>query len=289
MAVGRWLPILFLCLSAPAWAVPPATVEAVQAPAWRERAGQKEPLAPGMELRHGDRISTGEGARAYLKLAEGSTVKLGESAALGFYSRSLQPRSAFKGALDVATGAFRFTTDLLRRVRSREVSIRVGTATVGIRGTDVWGRTDKEKDLVCLIEGKIEVAHPLAPEPVAMTEAMSFFVAPNGATPQPVAPVDPAQLEQWARETEIEPGDGAVRRGGRWALLLGEAAGEADALALYDKARTAGFAARVRVLAGAEGGWIYRVLVPGFASEVEAQAAAGRLMKQTGLEARPGR
>jgi hypothetical protein len=38
-----------------------------------------------------------------------------------------------------------------------EVSIRVGTATIGIRGTDVWGKTDKDGDLVALLEGRIDI------------------------------------------------------------------------------------------------------------------------------------
>ena len=66
--------------STAALALAPATVELVQAPAWLERDGRSQPLAPGMELRSGDLVRTGTGARAYLMLAEGSRVKLGESA-----------------------------------------------------------------------------------------------------------------------------------------------------------------------------------------------------------------
>jgi hypothetical protein len=38
---------------------PVATVEAVQAPAWRDRGGITAPLAPGMELKSGDVLRTG--------------------------------------------------------------------------------------------------------------------------------------------------------------------------------------------------------------------------------------
>jgi hypothetical protein len=94
------------------------------------------------------------GARAYLMLAEGSRVKLGEAARFGLHTRSMQPQKTFRGALDVIAGAFRFTTGKLKKSVPRDVAIRVGTATIGIRGTDVWGKTDKDGDLVALLEGK---------------------------------------------------------------------------------------------------------------------------------------
>ncbi len=74
----------------------PATVELVQAPAWVDRAGRTLPLAPGMELQSGDLVRTGGGARAYLMLAEGSRVKLGEAARFSLHTRSMEPRSAWR-------------------------------------------------------------------------------------------------------------------------------------------------------------------------------------------------
>ena len=35
--------------------------------------------------------------------------------------------------------------------------------TAGIRGTDLWGSSDAERDLVCLVEGRITVTHPRKP------------------------------------------------------------------------------------------------------------------------------
>src|SRR2546428_9578137 len=110
---------------ASAWAAPQAIVEAVQMPAWLDREGRVLPLAPGLEVKNGDRLRTGEGARAYLKLPEGSTVKLGESAQLSF--RTEEVPAVFKAALDVAAGAFRFTTAVLQKLRKRDVSIKVRT------------------------------------------------------------------------------------------------------------------------------------------------------------------
>lgn len=275
-------------LAAPAQAVPQATVDAVVTPAWIERNGRTRPLDVGMEVKNGDRIRTGDGARAYLKLAEGSTVKIGEKASLGFFSRSLKPHRSFRGALDVATGAFRFTTDALRRVKERDVAVRVGTATVGIRGTDVWGKSDGTQDLVMLIDGRIEVRHASG-ETVEMGEPLTVFVAPKGAAPLPLTTASQEELHVRARETEIVPGDGAARKGGRWKLSLGSFADEASALERYDLAREAGFAAVIVPRATEDGAWVYEVVQKGFADEAEAQRTAARLKAATGFAAAPAR
>ncbi|HEX8962415.1 MAG TPA: FecR family protein [Rhodocyclaceae bacterium] len=273
-------------LSLPAWAVAPASVTAVQAPAWLERAGRLRPLAVGMAIENGDRIRTGDDARAYLTLAEGSTVKLGAGSKLAFFSMSVKPRKEYRGALDVLTGAFRFTTDGLKRaVKSREVMVRVGAATAGIRGTDVWGRSDDREDLICLVEGKIDVWHAALPAPISMSEPMSFFVVPKGQAPKAVAPVSAEELGQWVRQTEIGRGAGASRAGGKVPVSLGIYKSEAEVLDQYDIARSAGFAVSIKPVAAEGGGWNYQLVATGFPDKEEAAAAAGRLEAATGIEA----
>lgn len=283
----RWLAAFLFLLSSVALAAPIARVEAVQAPVWLDRDGRSLPLAPDMELRNGDVVRTGEGARAYLLLAEGSRVKLGESARFGLHSRSLDGRKVFRAALDVAAGAFRYTTGLVGKTRPRDLAIRVGTATIGIRGTDVWGRTNAEGDLVALIEGRIEITR--GGELTEMTQAMQYYDAPRGKAAE-VKPLAPEVLKTLARQTEIEAGDGAARARGAWALVLGGALAREDALARYDDLREAGFAARLRpVAADGAGEWRYEVRLTGFASRMEAEAAAVRIKTRTGLNAQPKR
>lgn len=254
-------------------AAPAATVDAVQTPAWRVRGDVIEPLTPGMELQSGDQVRTGTGARAYLKLAEGSTVKLGEGARMSFYSHSLKPASFFRGALDVAIGAFRFTTAQAAKLRSRDVAIRVGTATIGVRGTDVWGKSSEDRDLVMLIEGHVEVK-PAGGEPVQMVEPRSVFIALRGAAPLPLSSATEAELKSRSRETDLEPSNGALHSGGRYLIRLGEPLDEAGALALYDHARAAGYPARIHPVRS-DGGWQYEVVVKGYADRSEADRAAG--------------
>jgi hypothetical protein len=262
------------------FAAAPATVEAVQAPAWRDRGGLTVPLAAGMELKSGDVVRTGAGSRAYLMLAEGSRVKLGEGAQFTLYTASLRPEKTFRGALDIVAGAFRFTTAKLKKTLPREVAIRVGTATIGIRGTDIWGKTDKDGDLVALIDGRIEIAR--AGEITELAKPMTFFDAPAGKAAE-VKPLDMETFVKLARQTEILPGDGAARAKGKGSMRLATVASEEAALELYDRIREAGFAARILPRATEGGGWTYELRLGGYANAAEAEAAASVVQTRTGL------
>ncbi|HEY7658844.1 MAG TPA: FecR family protein [Burkholderiales bacterium] len=278
-------------LGAPA-AAQTLMVEGVVSPAWVERGGARLPLAVGMQLIEKDRIVTGPGSRALLRMAEGSAIKLGESASL--VVGSLEDRAVAGAALlvmaslDVVRGAFRFTTGIFGRPAvGRDVRIRISTATVGIRGTDLWGKSDGRRDLVCLIEGSISVSHAETGA-FTMADPLSFFVAPRGEKPLPVAPVDPQQLTQWAGETEIQAGSGGARRGGRHFVTASVSADQRPALAAYNALRAAGYPAVVRPSGRDDGSFEYRVGVPNLATQQDAEAAAAKLKALGIAEAVPG-
>lgn len=262
-------------------------VEGLQTPAWVERAsGAREPLAVGMAIANKDRIYTGPGARALLRLADGSLIKLGENGVLALDDldrKRVSAKDVVSASLDVVSGAFRFTTQALYRYRGeRDVKVRIVTLTAGIRGTDLWGKADQARDIVCLIEGKISVER--GPEAFTMDQPLSFYIAPRNAPPLPVAPVSQQQLDEWARETEIGTGTGAMRKGGRWHVYVAEAATQEAALGIYDALRSAGYAAEIRPLrAGA--GQVYRLRIPDLANRGEAQALAAKLKDSMGYPA----
>jgi cell division septation protein DedD len=256
-----------------------AVIEGVQMPAWIERDGRKIPVLPGMELKAGDKLSTGAGSRLQVRLAEGSVVKLGENGSL--HLNELEPsKSLFKAALGVLEGAFRFTTDLAAKNRRRDVSISVATVTAGIRGTDLWGKSAPERQIVCLIEGKIEVGAPNE-TPVTMDQPRQFYRRENGTT-QPVGLVEEAQLGEWAKETDIEKGKGAARRGGKWKVNLLSAESQNAALDVYDQVRAAGYGAEIFPgMAGDKR--IYIVRIRSLPSKAEAEALAGQLRGKYGV------
>ncbi len=281
-AVSGFLALLF---STPVLAAP-ATVEVVQSPAWRDRGGITVPLAAGMELKSGDVLRTGPGARAYLMLAEGSRVKLGEAAQFTFHTNSPRPEKSFRGALDIVAGAFRFTTAKLKKALPRDVAIRVGTATIGIRGTDIWGKTDKDGELVALLEGRIEITR--AGQTTELAQPMTYFDAPTGQAAE-VKALDPETFVKLTRQTEIMAGDGAARARGKWRVLAGTVASEEAALELYDQIREAGFAARIRLRQAESGDRSYELRLVGYSSAAEAEVAALRLKAATGLKPSVGR
>ncbi len=253
-----------------------AKVEAVQYPAWLERDGKLAPLTPGTPLQSKDSVRTGGNARVLLRLSEGSTVKLGENAR--FRIESAEPKGVFRAALQVLAGAFRFTTEAIAKRQHRDITIKVRNVTAGIRGTDVWGKAFDDRDLVCLLEGSVQVRSEGKPE-VTLDKPLDFYQQPLGGEPQ-VARVDQKQVDLWARETEIEAGGGAARAGGKWTVVAGRFETRDSALKLARTLRARGFPARVRD----ESPTVYAAEIGGLAGEDEARALMANLRGIPGVE-----
>ena len=280
---------LLLLAAAAAGAAAPAhlVVEGVQMPAWVEHSsGARQPLAIGMALNDKDRIYTGPGSRALLRLADGSLIKLGENGVLALDDlgrRRVSAKDVVTATLAVVSGAFRFTTQALYRFRGeRDVKVRLVTVTAGIRGTDLWGKADATRDIVCLIEGRITVER--GADAFTMDQPLSFYIAPRNEPPLPVAPVSKQQLDEWAMETEIAAGAGAMRKGGAWKVYLAEASTQQQALAVFDALRGAGYAAEIRP-SGSGASRVYRVRIPNLPNRKEAEALAARLKANVGIDA----
>jgi hypothetical protein len=248
--------------AAPALAQP-AIVEAVQYPAWLERGGAAVPLLPGTALQAEDKLRTGDNARVQVRLPEGSTVKLGEKAVIVI--ERAENRGIFRGALSVLNGAFRFTTDALRKAQKRDVTIKVLNVTAGIRGTDLWGKSTGERDLVCLLEGKITVGSEGNPT-VTLDQPLDFYQKPRGGAPT-VAKVDEKQIALWAAETEISKEGAAARVGGGWAVSAASFEDRDTALRTNRSVRAAGYPSEV-----VKQGGVYQVRISGLAGENEARA-----------------
>ncbi|PWT71182.1 MAG: hypothetical protein C5B46_08620, partial [Proteobacteria bacterium] len=178
-----------------ALAVANAEVEGLQLPVWLIRDGERLPLIIGMQLRDRDEVLSGPASRVLLRMGDGSTVKLGENAHFKLDGMT-QSRGAglFRASLAVIEGAFRFTTEAVYKFRGRrEVDVHFSTVTAGIRGTDLWGKSTPDRDVVCLIEGKITVSRT-GGEPVTMQNAQTVLQVPHGAALPPIGRVDSDQL-----------------------------------------------------------------------------------------------
>jgi len=157
-------------------------IESLQLPAWLDRGGLTVPASPGIELYSGDTLRTGRGARLLIGLSEGSVVRLGENAT--FEVAKVERRgNVFLAALNVVEGAFRFTTRAAGKLQQRDVTIKVArNATIGIRGTDLWGRGRDDKDIVCLIEGKIDFTGN-DDKTQRLDQPLQFFQSTRSASP----------------------------------------------------------------------------------------------------------
>jgi cell division septation protein DedD len=156
----------------------------------------------------------------------------------------------------------------------------VATVTAGIRGTDLWGKSAPDRQVVCLIEGAIEVGAE-GEKPALMDQPRQFYRREKGQT-QPIGFVEAAQLGEWARETDIAAGAGAARRGGKWKVILASADTQAAALALYDQVRDGGYAAEIRP-ANAGGKLVYRVRIANLPSKAEGEMLAASLRGRFGI------
>jgi hypothetical protein len=251
-----------------------AIVEAVQYPAWLERGGNAVPLTPGTALQPLDKLRTGDNARVQLRMPEGSTVKLGEKAQ--FTIDRSDNRGVFRATLAVISGAFRFTTDALRKDRKRDVTIKVKNVTAGIRGTDLWGKSTDARDLVCLLEGKISVGaegHPT----VTLDQPLDFYQKPREGAPS-VAKVDEKQIAEWALETEISRDGPAARVGGDWRVTAAGFRTRDEALVLNRRLRSGGYPAEVLQREG-----LFIVQIGGLSGESEARALMANLRSVPGV------
>jgi hypothetical protein len=256
------------------WSQSAALVEAVQYPAWLERGGNAVPLTPGTALQARDLVRTGDNARVQMRMPEGSTVKLGERAQ--FVIDRSEDRGVFRATLAVLSGAFRFTTDALRRDRKRDVTIKVKNVTAGIRGTDLWGKSTGERDLVCLLEGRVSVGaegHPT----LTLDQPLDFYQKPRDGAPS-VAKVGEKQIAQWAEETEISRDGPAARVGGDWRVTAAAFGTRDEALALNRLLRANGYPADVAEREGA-----FTVQIGGLAGESEARALMANLRSVKGV------
>jgi hypothetical protein len=258
-----------------ALAAPNAVVDAVQYPAWLERGGISVPLTPGVELQSADKLRTGANARVQLKLSEGSRVKLGENAQ--FAIDRIEGGSVLRAAMAVASGAFRFTTDPAAKGERRDVQIQVRNVTAGVRGTDVWGKSTEERDIVCLIEGRVSVSSA-GQSTVSLELPMDFYQKPRGANPLPVAKVDAKQMAQWSTETEIAKDGGAAREGGRWRVIVATFQSRDGAQKMNRALRAEGYPSRI---VGEE--LPFAVQIAGLASENDARSLIANLRGVPGV------
>ena len=279
------LGLLLILLSSAIRAEDIVHVSAMNYPAWVVRNHQTLALTPGYQLRDNDLIRTGKKGRVLLQLADGSAVKLGESARFLIESADMnsnENNSILTSTLQVLRGAFRYTSSFFNQTAvERNLSVSVGAITIGIRGTDIWGRSDSEKDLVALIEGNVTVNTQGEPE-VSLDEALNYLVKPKGDAILPAEQVNPDQLKDWAFETELSEAQGIATANGEWSIVLQSLNTLNGTNRALKKLHQQGFAVKRKSVIR-NGRTFHRLLLPGFKSIEDATSARDMAVDLLGI------
>lgn len=116
-----------------------------------------EPLAPGVILFEGDRVTTHAGGRVEIELVDGSLLRLGERSEMKLewvmHAPDLGRRNVL---LEVSTGIVRAVIETVSYLSS--VKVRLPTAVTSARGTDWIVEATATTCAVVTLEGVVEVA-----------------------------------------------------------------------------------------------------------------------------------
>ncbi|GAB3267708.1 FecR family protein [Chitinimonas naiadis] len=181
-----------------------ATVKRVGASAWLDLDGKLTPLKSGAHLAEGSVLLTDSKGRIQLQLPDGSTLYIGGDSRLRI--DELQQAEGAGSALvrqgfALGKGALRFVTGTLAKLKPREVTVKLQTSTIGVRGTDFFAEQDGEEENVCLFEGRVAVEDSRGPTYV-LDQPRQFFHIERAADAQAtISTANAKQVGNWLRKT----------------------------------------------------------------------------------------
>lgn len=103
-----------------------------------ERHAQAFVPFTGVGICRGDRVVTGPGSIAELRLRDGTLLTVGKDSEFLIRDFRIYRDKPNVALFDLARGAFRSITGLITR-RAHRYEVRTPVATIGVRGTDFWG------------------------------------------------------------------------------------------------------------------------------------------------------
>ncbi len=260
-------------------------VDSLQPPAWINKPGGKIALQPGMTVNPEEKIYTGNLGKVVLQMPEGSKVKLGESTDFTVeQAEDLEtPQDeTFKGILRILTGAFRFTTEKLAAQKKRNIDIRLATATIGIRGTDLWGRSNKNREFICLIEGQISITRDNEPQ-VTMTNSRSTYTVEKNKPANPLGVISAAQLAELATETELDYGNGVLTQDGKYTVYLLSTQNRQYAEKIQQEIQQRGYPANITSVTVNQKLW-NRIGIQNFATLEDARSFSANTQNSLGIK-----
>ena len=265
---GTLIGLLLALCSLELFAAGEIRVDALNYPAWLVRDYQTLPLTAGSKLQTDDLIRTGNGGRVQLQLADGSTLKIGES------SRLLIARPT---SFQVLRGVFRITPGVTESaVGDPGLEINIGSIGATTEGADFWGRASLSQDAVCLVNGALRA------DRVEMKQALSCYVKPADQPPLPVDLIEMRQHQLWMAETELKSDAGIASVDGAWQLVLIALTDSKRGDQVLAGFRQKGFPAQRKTVVR-DGRTLHRLLLPGFESKDAALNARKRIEAALGV------
>lgn len=191
----RILGLLLLLISSAVFAVPAAYVHALDGEARASTKGVSRVLQVGSILEQGDEVNVGKGT-ATLKFEDGQIVGLQQGARFSIvnyqYNKTRVADSSV--VLSLLSGGMRYITGVIGGTRHDAIRLQAGTATIGIRGTDVITFVDANGNVLATVQdGTVSFA----------SAGVTATLTPGqGSTAQPnQAPVNPVPVGQMSRAT----------------------------------------------------------------------------------------
>jgi hypothetical protein len=172
----------------------------LQERAWLARGNVVIALNLKENLQVGDQIRTGKNARVWLKLPDNSVVKLGEFAMFTIHDLK-SSNHLLQGSFELLRGAFRLTTPPQTSTK-HDFQIKINAITAGIRGTDIWGTTQSEKDLICLLDGEISVQSGALK--TTLSKPRDYFIVSKNTEPTIGVLEDDEKFKEWIKSTELQ-------------------------------------------------------------------------------------
>lgn len=191
----RILGLLLLLVSGAVFAVPAAYVHALDGEARASTKGVSRAIQIGSILEPGDEVNVSAGT-ATLKFEDGQIVGLqkGSRFSIVNYQYNKTRVADSNVVLALLSGGMRYITGVIGGTRRDAISLRAGTATIGIRGTDVITFVDDNGNVLATVQdGTVSFASAGVTATVTPGRAVT---APSGG-----APGSPVPVGQIARAT----------------------------------------------------------------------------------------
>lgn len=141
---------------------PVATIIEIEGEAFvSNKLAENTPLEINAPVFETDIIGTGVDSKLHLLFLDDTELTIGENAEFSVKNFTYQPENnrENKATLSFLRGAFLFVSGQVAKINKPDVTIETPVATIGIRGTIVWGGRLDDQYNVFVKEGEVSVSN----------------------------------------------------------------------------------------------------------------------------------